>query len=159
MIWRRDKKKALKQDYSNMVRWYIFDVRTFLISLTIKEFCSLRDAGTTFLTVVEWCGQLVELSVLISPTQQFVSQSCSLLLREAECCCLAICTITRLSRYYLVPEVISIAPPLSDITSWLSCVTVTSTSWRSFISVGCFFCSTSDTFRSNEKYLQNSSWH
>jgi hypothetical protein len=36
-----------------MVRWYIFDVRTILISLSINEFCSLREAGTTFLTVVE----------------------------------------------------------------------------------------------------------
>jgi hypothetical protein len=35
-----------------MVRWYIFDIGSILISVRINEFLWLRDVGSTYLTVV-----------------------------------------------------------------------------------------------------------
>jgi hypothetical protein len=53
----------------------------------------------------------------------------------------------------------------SDITSWMACVTVTSTSRRSLVLLGCYFCSILGTFsvgtvgtvqiRPNEKCFTN----
>jgi hypothetical protein len=57
-----------------MVRWYIFDSGTFLISLRIQECLSLPYVGSTYLLLMAWCGVLGELAVLISSTQPFVFQ-------------------------------------------------------------------------------------
>ena len=35
-----------------MVRWYIFDIGSILISVRINEFFLLRDVGSTYLNVV-----------------------------------------------------------------------------------------------------------
>jgi hypothetical protein len=37
---------------SYVVRWYIFDIGTILISIKFNEFFSLRDFGSTYSTVV-----------------------------------------------------------------------------------------------------------
>ena len=59
---------------NDMVRWYVFDIATILISIRIGEFFILRDVGSTYLTVLASFGQLAELSQLISSTQPFVFQ-------------------------------------------------------------------------------------
>jgi len=92
----------------HMVSWYILDIGIILISLRIKEFFSLRDIGSTYVTVIEWFGQLVELSMLISSSRQFLIQSCNFFYREYEYCCLAVCLVKRLSRFYLGTDVISV---------------------------------------------------
>jgi len=35
-----------------MTTWYFFDISTIMISLSINDFFSLRDVGSTDLTVV-----------------------------------------------------------------------------------------------------------
>jgi hypothetical protein len=64
----------------DMARWCIFNRGTIVISVRVDEFFSLREVGSTYLTMVARNGQRVELSVLISSTQQFVFQNCSLFL-------------------------------------------------------------------------------
>jgi len=51
-----------------MVNWYIFDIGTVLISVRLNELVSLRDVGSTDLTLAARCRLLVELGVLISST-------------------------------------------------------------------------------------------
>ena len=132
--------------------WCIFDVGTLLISLMINEFFSLHDVGSTYLTVVWWFGELIELSVLISFARKFVFQSWFFFLTEADYCCLAICPVIRLSSCCLVNEAINVRLewnllcPRFQTTSWLARVTVNATLWRSLILLGCFYCPTSDTF-------------
>jgi len=91
-----------------MVRCYIFGIGTILIGLRTEQFFWFYDVGSTYLTVVECCGQLVELSVVISSTQPFLFRSCSFFLRESQYCCLAICPVIGLSSFYLVTEVIGV---------------------------------------------------
>jgi len=68
---------------------------------------SLRDAGSTYQTVVVWWGQLVELSVLISSTQQFAFQSSKFILREGEYCFSAIYPVIKLPSFCLATKNIS----------------------------------------------------
>ena len=51
------------------VSWYIFDIGIILISLRVNEYFSFRDNSNTYVTVMEWFGQRVELSTLISFSQ------------------------------------------------------------------------------------------
>jgi len=62
------------------VKCYIFDIGTVLISRGINKFFSIRNVGNTDLTRVAWCGEPVQLSVLISSTEQFAFQSCNFFL-------------------------------------------------------------------------------
>jgi len=60
-----------------MVKWYIFDIRTFLIIIWLGEFFSLREVGSTYSDCVVswWCGRFVDFCVFFSSTQQIVYQS------------------------------------------------------------------------------------
>jgi len=57
--------------------WYIFDIGIILVSPRINEFFSLRDIGSTNVTMMERFGKLVELPMLISSSQSFLFQSCN----------------------------------------------------------------------------------
>jgi len=63
-----------------LLRWYIFNRGKIRISLWFNEFFSFRCVGSTYLTVVAWCGRLVELPMFISSTQHFAFQSCNFFL-------------------------------------------------------------------------------
>jgi len=116
-----------------------------MISLSINDFFSLRDVGSTDLTVVAWCG--MQLSVLISSTQLFVFQSCFFFGgggvggREREYGCLAIFSAIRLFSLYLVTEFINVRCEWNFLCPpWP--VRLVSMSWRSLVLLGCFYSST-----------------
>jgi hypothetical protein len=50
---------------SDTLRRYVYHISTILTSLRDNEYFLLSDVGSTYLTVVSFCGQLTELSVLI----------------------------------------------------------------------------------------------
>ena len=124
----------------DMVRWYIFDIGTIMTSLRINEFSSLHGVGRTYMAVVTWCEQLVELSQLISSAQQFAFQSCNFFFfREGEYCCLAVCPVIRHSSFCLVTVVISVR------LEWNFCARVFRHNH-----LDCFFSFTSATFSIKE---------
>ena len=90
-----------------MVMWCICDIYTILISLRINDVFCFVMVCSTYLTMVAWCEQLEELSVLISFTQQFVFQSCIFFSTgKAVYCCLAIFPVMVLCRLQIVTEVV-----------------------------------------------------
>jgi hypothetical protein len=50
---------------SDIVGRYIFNIGALLTILRDNEYFLIRDVGSTYLSVVLLCGQLVELSVFI----------------------------------------------------------------------------------------------
>jgi len=91
-----------------ILRSYIFDIGTILISLRTKEFFSLRDVGSTCLTV-----DMIRRACLINSfnfihTAIQLSDLQFIFLREGQYCCLAICSVIKLSSFYIVAEVISV---------------------------------------------------
>ena len=121
--------------------WYFFDINTSMISLSINDFFSLRDVGSTDLTVVVWWGMLVELSVLIHPHSSLCFRIAFLFLRQGEYSCLVICSAIKLFSLYLVTEVINLRCEWNFLCPpWP--VWLISLSWRSLVLLGCFYCST-----------------
>jgi hypothetical protein len=93
---------------NDMVRSYVFDIGIILISLRTKEFFSLRDVGSTYLTVDMIRRACWIISVNFIHTAIRVSDLQFIFLREGQYCCLAICSVIKLSSFYLVAEVISV---------------------------------------------------